>query len=116
MGVAINSGSMVSGNPIQTGADDNRENLKKTLQDPNTSTQETQNALGKLYQQNGMKIEKGNASEDEKNEYQLIDNLRSGNLSGSDREQFNSQLGINAERLAEVEKQFQRPEVGVGSI
>lgn len=106
MGFSVNSGSSVSDNVIQVKEDDNRENLKKTLQDPNTSTQDTLNALGKLYQMNGAKVVDGTASDEEKNEHQLIDSLRSGNISGPDREKLTSQLGISAERLAEVEKHY----------
>lgn len=109
MRVANNTTSSVNpenGDP-KTGADDSRENLKKTLQDPNTSTPDAMTALHKLFMLDSKKMAAGNASEEEANEYRLIEQLRSGKISEADSEALGSQLGISQERLAELNKQFQ---------
>ncbi|MEC4719562.1 hypothetical protein RY831_10400 [Noviherbaspirillum sp. CPCC 100848] len=91
---------------VNLGTNDNPESLKKTLQDPNASMPDTMAALAKLYQMDGMKVANGTASDEEKDRHKLNDALRSGRLSDSERDQFASQLGMSADRMVEVQKQF----------
>jgi hypothetical protein len=110
MGLPNISALSFGGNGVRPEANDNLESLKKTLQNPNTSTPEAMTALAKLYQLDGMKVADGTASYDEKNRYTLIEKLRSGNSTETDREQLASNLGMTNERLEEVHKRFQPKE------
>lgn len=91
---------------VRPNKDDNPESLKKTFQDPNASMPDTMQALAKLYQLDGKKVADGSASDEEVNRHRLNEGLREGRLSDSERDQFASQLGMSAERMAEVQKQF----------
>lgn len=84
----------------------NPESLKKTLQDPKASLPDTMQALGHLYLLDAKKAADGDASEEEKNRLRLNEAVRSGQSSESDRAQLASLLGMSAERMEEVHKQF----------
>lgn len=94
-------------NSIKVAKNQDTEPMKQTLRDPNASIDDTMKALGELYLSYGTKIADGTASDDEKKQHKLIEDLRGNRISDSDRDQLQGRLSMFRERMAEVQKQFQ---------